>query len=88
MPNPQDEPPLSARLLSVGEAARFLGCSETNVYSLIDGGYLPFVAIGRSKGYRLDRRDLEAFIERRKQSKAAASPVKMPRPKLRHIRLE
>ena len=31
---------------------------------------------------------LEAFIDRRKQSKVVASPTKMPRPKLRHIRLD
>ena len=78
----------SSRLLTVAEAAQFLGCSETNVYALIDAGDLPFVSIGRRKGYRLDRMDLEAFIDQRKQSKAVASPTKMPRPKLKHIRLD
>ena len=77
-----------SRLLTVAEAAQFLGCSETNIYALIDGGELPFIPVGRRKGYRLDRLDLDAFIERRKQSKAAASPTKMPRPKLKHIRLD
>lgn len=77
-----------SRLLTVTEAAQFLGCSETNVYALIECGDLPFVLIGRRKGYRLDRMDLEAFIDRRKQSKAVASPTKMPRPKLKHIRLD
>jgi len=77
-----------SRLLTVAEAAQFLGCSETNIYALIEGGELPFICVGRRKGYRLDRLDLEAFIERRKQSKGAASPTKMPRPRLKHIRLE
>ena len=87
-PQQQQHQKPSPRLLTVAEAAQFLGCSETNIYALIDGGDLPFVSIGRRKGYRLDRQDLESFIDRRKQSKGAASPRKMPRPKLKHIRLE
>ena len=61
MIDPRQQPQFPARLLTVTEAAQFLGCSETNVYALIDGGDLPFVSIGRRKGYRLDRIDLEAF---------------------------
>ena len=72
MHDPAQKQHFPSRLLTVAEAAQFLGCSETNVYALIDGGDLPFVCIGRRKGYRLDRSDLEAFIERRKQSKATA----------------
>lgn len=75
-----------ARLISVAETARFLGCSEANVYALLDSGDLPYVLIGRRKGYRIDLRDLESFIERRKRKQAAA-PVKVPRPRLKHIRL-
>ena len=88
MQDPKQIQHIPSRLLTVAEAAQFLGCSETNVYALIDSGDLPFVCIGRRKGYRLDRLDIEAFIERRKQSKAAAPPRKMPRPKLKHIRLD
>ncbi len=88
MTKPLEQQQIPFRLLTVAEAAQFLGCSETNVYALIDGGELPFVSIGRRKGYRLDRMDLEAFIDRRKQSKSVASPTKMPRPKLKHIRLD
>lgn len=74
------------RLMTVASAAQFLGCSEANVYALIRGGELPYVTIGRSKGFRLDRADLEAFIEHRKQQRAAT--VRRPsRPRLKHIKL-
>ncbi|MBX3436063.1 MAG: helix-turn-helix domain-containing protein [Planctomycetaceae bacterium] len=74
------------RLLSVAQAARFLGCSEANVYALLETGELAYVPIGRRKGYRIDILDLESFIEGRKKKQAAA-PVKVPRPRLKHIRL-
>ena len=82
------EPPAGEqqRLMTVADAARFLGCSDANVYALIRGGQLPYVTIGRSKGFRLDRVDLEAFIDDRKQQKAAT--VRRPsRPRLKHIKL-
>lgn len=82
--NPQD---IETRLLTVAEAARFLGCSEANVYSLISGGDIPYILIGRRKGIRLDRADLEAFIDSRKQQRTA-TPRKVTRPKLKHIRLK
>ena len=76
------------RLLTIKEAADTLGCSETNIYSLIEAGELPVVAIGLRKGYRVDTQDIDAFILRRKQQKIV-TPVKQPvsRPRLKHIRL-
>jgi excisionase family DNA binding protein len=74
------------RLLTISDAAVYLGCSEANVYALISAGELPYVSIGRRKGYRLDRRDLEEFIDRRKLQKAVA-PRRTPRPRLKHLRL-
>jgi excisionase family DNA binding protein len=77
-----------AQLLTVRQAATWLGCSATNVYALIDGGELPFVRIGASKGYRIDRRDLESFVKSRKQSKQRpAGRQRSPQlPRLKHIR--
>lgn len=72
-------------LLTVADVARILVCSEGNVYALIDAGELPYVRIGKSKGYRIDPADLSAFIQKRKVQNNGRS--KAPRPRLRHIRL-
>jgi excisionase family DNA binding protein len=80
------EPILTLRLLSVAETANVLGCSIANVYSLLEAGDLPFVSIGVHKGYRIDLRDLESFIESRKTRKSAHQN-RQPRPALKHIRL-
>ncbi|MCA9092034.1 MAG: helix-turn-helix domain-containing protein [Planctomycetaceae bacterium] len=76
----------SQRLVTIKAAASLLGCSEANVYALKDAGLLPFVTIGVRKGYRIDLKDLDAFIARRKTEEVAA-PVKLPRPRLKHLRL-
>ena len=73
-------------LLTIADAARILVCSEANVYALIEAGHLPYVRVGRSKGYRLDPADLSAFIQKRRVQKAEKKP-KAPRPRLKHIRL-
>lgn len=48
------------RLLSVGEAAKYLGLSPKTVYSWIESGRIPYVALGRRR--MLDTRELERFI--------------------------
>lgn len=73
------------QLLTVKEVAERLQCSDANVYALVEAGQLPFVRIGRSKGYRIDAGDLAAFIEERKVQKTGAKP-RPPRPRLKHIR--
>ena len=76
------------RLLTVTDAAKFLGCSRANVYGLIEAGDLPFITIGKSRGYRIDRHDLEAFLQRRKTVKADERPVvPASHPRLKHIKL-
>jgi excisionase family DNA binding protein len=75
-------------LLTVKEAATLLGCSRATIYGLISGGELAVIAVGRSRGYRIDRRDLDEFLRRRKyyrESEKPAPPVQ--RPQLKHIRL-
>ncbi len=74
------------RLLTIKEAAELLGCSTANVYALRATGQLSFVPIGRRKGYRIPPAEIDAFIERRREHPVAAPP-KMPRPRLKHIRL-
>ena len=73
-------------LLTVNESAALLGCSRANVYGLIEAGELPVVAVGKSRGYRIDRRDLDEFIHRRKFRKEGEKPT-APRPRLKHIQL-
>lgn len=82
------QPDSEARLLTVTETAALLGCSRANIYALIDAGELPVISIGKSRGYRIDRNDIEAFIERRKTCKEGRKPAPpATRPKLKHIRL-
>ena len=76
----------SRRLLTVTETAQQLCCSATNVYSLIDSGLLPVVRVGNAKGYRIDPRDLDQFINERKEAKTRVGRRPTPsQPKLKHI---
>lgn len=77
---------VSSRLLTIKQAAERLGCTPANVYCLRASGQLPFVSIGLRKGFRIDPLDIDQFIARRKELRVAA-PVKVPRPRLKHIRL-
>lgn len=76
-------------LLTVQQAAARLCCSPANVYALIGAGELPFVCVGSAKGYRIDPKDLEAFVDRRKQAKQPRGKCALPpRPHLKHIRFK
>lgn len=75
------------RLLTIKEVAQFLGCSEANIYALKTAGELPFVQVGVRKGYRIDSRDLDVFLERRKTQSETPAPRKVQTPRLKHIRL-
>lgn len=61
-------PSVESRLLTVNEAATYLGYKAANsVYKLIAEGHLPTVTLpDRRGGTRIDEKDLDAFIERRK----------------------
>lgn len=81
-------PEPSPQLCTVRETARRLSCSVTNVYALLDSGQLPFVCVGNAKGYRIDLRDIEAFIDQRKRAKVPAETRSVPvRVSLKHLRL-
>ena len=49
-------------LMTIKQTAAILHCSEQNVYALIEQGELPYIPIGKSKGYRIDPSDLTNFI--------------------------
>ena len=53
------------KLLSIEDVAEILGLEYKTIYRLIRGGGLPAARVGRV--YRVDRADLEAFLERQKQ---------------------
>jgi excisionase family DNA binding protein len=73
-------------LLTIADVARILVCSEANVYALIDAGHLPYIRIGKTKGYRIDPADLASFLEERKIQKEGVKR-KTTRPRLKHIKL-
>lgn len=53
-------PESNRRLLSVTQAAEYLGLSPKTVYSWVESGRIPYVALGRRR--MLDTRELERFI--------------------------
>jgi len=61
---------IEPRLLSVREAARYLGVAVWCLRSLVWEKQLTPVKIGASRRFVFDRADLDAYIER--QKKAAA----------------
>jgi len=64
---PKKELTTEKRLLTAREAAQVLGFkTPAPVYKLIADGKLPKVELPVRGGARIDQRDLDAFIERRK----------------------
>jgi excisionase family DNA binding protein len=55
------------KLLSIEEVAEILGLEYKTIYRLIRGGELPAARIG-GRVYRVYRADLEAYLERQKQT--------------------
>jgi len=72
-------------LLTIKETAQRLCCSAACVYALVASGELPVVRIGLQKGYRVDVRDLDAFVSDRK-FRYRPQVAQLPRPKLTHLR--
>lgn len=67
MTKPKNDPKVEKRLLTVNEAAEILGFKSPNtVYSLIAKGHLKTVNLPVRGGTRIDMKDLDAFLERRK----------------------
>jgi excisionase family DNA binding protein len=54
------------RLLTLPEAAQYLGCTLWSVRELIWKGRLPYTRFG--KRFQVDRRDLDALVDREKRS--------------------
>lgn len=58
------------RLLTIPEAARYLGCTVWSVRDLIWKGDLPYTRFG--KRFQVDIRDLDALIEREKRREGSS----------------
>jgi excisionase family DNA binding protein len=66
---PKNETTIETRLLTVSEAASVLGYKSVGpVYKLIAEGELPTVNLPVRGGTRVDKKDLDVFIERRKRA--------------------
>ena len=72
------------KLLTIAEAAEALSASKSLIYQLVERGDLPYVPVGTAKGYRIDLKDLEQFINRRKVRCEGGKEV-LPRPRLKHL---
>ena len=57
------------RLLTLPEAARYLGCKLWSVRELIWKGQIPYTRIGRR--FQVDVRDLDDLVEREKRCEGA-----------------
>ena len=58
-------PIISQRLLTLPEAAHYLGCTLWSVRELIWKGALPYTRFG--KRFQVDRRDLDELVDREKR---------------------
>lgn len=68
MTKPKNEMTVEKRLLTVREAAAVLGFkTPAPVYKLIADGELPAVNLPVRGGTRVEEKDLDVFIERRKR---------------------
>jgi excisionase family DNA binding protein len=55
---------IEPRFYTLDQTARYLNVSQPQVYALVRSGELPAVKIGGRGVWRVDRRQLEAYIER------------------------
>lgn len=61
-------PTLAKRLLRTREAAQYLSISPWKLRRLIQDGLLPVVQQNEGAAWRVDVRDLDAFVERHKRT--------------------
>lgn len=64
------EKPASAALLTFEQAGVALAVGRTTVQELVDRGELPVVSV-TGRAVRIDARDVEAFVKRRRERRGA-----------------
>ena len=75
------------QLLTIHEVAAILKVSKSLVYGMIASGKIACHRIGNGRGaIRVRRDDLEQFISHCRVE-PEIPPVRIPRPKLKHLRL-
>lgn len=57
-------PSLEPRFVTLEEVARYLSVSTTQVYALVRSGELPGIKIGGRGFWRVDKAQLEAYVDR------------------------
>ena len=60
----QDAAEVEPRFFTLEETARYLNVSRPQVYALVRSGELPAIKIGGRGVWRVDRRQLDEYIER------------------------
>jgi excisionase family DNA binding protein len=61
---PRSRPGGEARFMTLDDVAVYLNVSVPQVYALVRSGRLPAVKIGGRGVWRVDKRQLEAYIDR------------------------
>jgi excisionase family DNA binding protein len=56
--------PVTPRLLSMKDAAKYLGCAYWAVRTLLWGKQIPYIQIGRR--FVIDRTDLDKWVDKQK----------------------
>lgn len=64
---PQNLKPTNARLLTLPQATAYIGLSAWKLRQLVHNGQLPIVELNAGEKWWLDRKDLDALIERSKR---------------------
>lgn len=58
------QPVLEPRFLTLEDVAKYLSVSVQQVYSLVRSGDLPAIKIGGRGVWRVDKKQLEAYVDR------------------------
>jgi excisionase family DNA binding protein len=61
-------PGIEPRLLTLEDVATYLSVSASQAYALVRSGELPGIKLGGRGVWRVDRRELEAYVERLQQA--------------------
>lgn len=68
-----DQPGIEPRLLTLEDVATYLSVSVAQVYALVRSGTLPAVKIGGRGIWRVDRKQLDAYVDRLNEDALARS---------------